>query len=285
MQITVFFLTHLFNREVQRRYRKLKNQLPENHRLVILADKKYGKNFTDSKGAPILFFDSQEISEEIYANRLKNANSRLIPGNIDQLFIWASEKYMDSSYYWLIEFDVVLTGNWQKFLSTFVRNDTDFLATSFQRKSDCLSWTKWHSFSPPKKKAKDISEHSMLRCFTPVMRLSARARNFLIKEYSESLWQGHMESIVPTALFHAGFSIEDLGGNSFMTPKERLNHWYTSTLYCETLSPGTFRYRPSMRVPGHMKNMIYHPVKTVDRFHDLFYVLVKIGVFFRFWRI
>lgn len=286
--ITIFFLTHIFDREINRRYKKLKNQLPDGHQLILLADSEYKSQFESVTGEDILYFDTKTIAKKSYASRLKESNANLTPGNIDQVLLWATTLFPNSTHFWLIEYDVVFTGNWKFFFKTFEDNNASLLGTSFQKKSKCTNWFWWRSFRKPEQdttKPGVKTGDEPIRSFMPIMRISADAATFLRAHYSANSWKGHMEAVVPTALNESNYTIEDIGGDSHKTPKQRKNKMYSNTLGTNNLDPGTFRFRPAMRLPGRQPNMLYHPVKTVNRFQMAFYLIARIGNLFRLWRL
>lgn len=167
-------------------------------------------------------------------------------------------KHKQYRYYWLIEYDVRFSGNWRAFFSAFEENRADLLGTSLLRRELCPQWDHWGTLRWPE--GESVPQRP-IRGFFPVFRLSNRALATLDKEYSRGFFDGHMEALMPTVLHECGLRIEDIGGQGEFVRPENANRFYWNDPTTDRLSPGTFVYRPVMRVAGSDPDHLWHPVK------------------------
>jgi hypothetical protein len=101
--------------------------------------------------------------------------------------------------------------------------------------------------------------HELLS-FLPVYRVSRRLLE-RIDAFYRAGGSGHNEwSWTYVAQWH-GLGIEDIGGTGPYVAAGNRRRFYTSTPRTPSLAPGTFRYRPMMRLPGRRPMMLWHPVK------------------------
>lgn len=157
--------------------------------------------------------------------------------------------YLDNleyDYYWMIEDDVIFTGNWKYFFNTFANDSIDFISTNIKKYTKFSQWYWWNSLVTGKE---EISDTSKIRSFNPIYRLSNRALA-CINEALRKKWSGHHEVLIPTLLYHRGYTIADIGGKGPFVVKGKENKFYNE----ETLS-----YLPLEL--GNRPNTIYHPIK------------------------
>jgi Protein of unknown function (DUF3405) len=167
-------------------------------------------------------------------------------------------------YYWLVEYDVRYTGNWNSFTSSFGSYDHDFLTAHIRRFSDEPLWYWWRTLEHP---SKEITPGERIRSFNVIFRISNRALGFLHRELPTG-WLGHHEALIATVLHRYGFTLLDFGGDGPFAPPELCNKTYISHSsrdgsLCN--NSGTLRFRPARAKSGPLKNKIYHPVKP-ERF-------------------
>ena len=165
----------------------------------------------------------------------------------------------DFEHYWVVEYDVRYTGEWNRFFARFDRIAGDLLTTHIRTYAEEPGWNWWVTFGHPDRKV-PVSE--CIRSFNVIYRMGARALRFLDREL-RTCWYGHYELLLSTLLHRGGFTLVDLGGNGpFSLPGLR-NRAYTSTSTSDGafLRPGTIRYRPVGEKPGVIRNKLYHPVK------------------------
>lgn len=161
-------------------------------------------------------------------------------------------------HYWFIEYDVRYTGNWADFFACWASNDADLLTTHIRMNPQEPGWYWWNLEHP----SRNIPVTNRLRCFYPIFRASCGAMNYLHKALADG-WAGHGEVLLPTLLFHAGYSLEDFGGSGPFVRTENREKFYldsTPSDYGE-LRDGSFRWRPVMAEPGPVPGKLYHPIK------------------------
>jgi hypothetical protein len=162
-------------------------------------------------------------------------------------------------YYWVIEFDVRYTGEWESFLHLFESFHQDLITCHIRYFSQEPFWYWWKTFRHP---TKSIDQNKYLRSFNVIFRISNRALAVIHEEQRDG-WQGHPEVLIPTLLVNRGYTLLDFGGDGeFVMPSLR-NTFYTSGSTKDGV-PNPFctvRWRPSGSRVGIRKNKIYHPVK------------------------
>lgn len=165
---------------------------------------------------------------------------------------------------WVVEYDVVFTGLWSELFDYFSGSDAALLATSIHRWSVNPEWPNWSSVAPPHGSPADLPR--FIRAFMPLYRMSSAAYAVLDQAYRTG-WEGFYEGIVPRILLDAGLAIEDIGGDGEFVRPENRNRFYTSTPSDNTLSPGSFVFRPIMTKPGAEPDKLWHPVKPEQSSH------------------
>jgi hypothetical protein len=178
-------------------------------------------------------------------------------GNADLPVLLFHREHGHYQYVWIVEYDVRFSGNWRSFFSAFDDNRGDLLGTSLLRRESCPQWNHWDSLRWPE--GESIPPRP-IRGFFPVYRLSSRALATMDEEYRRGV-AGHMEALMPTVLHQRGLVIEDIGGQGEFVQPENLNRFYHNDPASNSLSPGTFVYRPVMRAAGAEPNLLWHPVK------------------------
>ncbi len=165
---------------------------------------------------------------------------------------------------WVVEYDVAYTGRWGDLFDHFDRSDAALLATSLHRWAVNPAWPNWSSVRTPDGPPVELSAY--VRAFMPFYRLSRAGFEALDRAYRAG-WDGFYEGIVPRILLDAGLAVEDLGGSGeFVAPHNR-GRFYSSNPADNTLSPGTFVFRPIVARPGPGADTLWHPVKPEQATH------------------
>lgn len=257
MKTAVFFATHVSTPEAFEHWQALRAGLPSGWTLVLFHED--GRLTSEQ----LVGFDATHtVAHGPEQWKLVKQPSRFfphkIPGNGDANFLWGIRQIPRHDFYWLVEYDVALTGSWRRFFEEFEGCEADCVSTNLTRYVEFPRWPLWRSFEGPA--AHPIPQERWLRCFAPVLRLSHRAVEAAEEKYREG-YAGHAEFILPTVLNEAGLSFEDIGGDSSFTPPERKGRWYRSTRLSEDLAPGTFVFRPPFHASGSEPDQLWHPVK------------------------
>lgn len=167
-------------------------------------------------------------------------------------------KYPQYRYLWVVEYDVRYSGLWHEFFGRFEASAADLLGTTLMRFEECPRWSHWRSLRVPPHQGDPAAR---LRGFFPLYRLSAQALSSLHRAYLAGC-SGHMEALVPTVLWNLGLQIEDVGGEGEFVKPENVNRFYYNNRSDNTLSPGTFVYRPAFSEVGNEPGKLWHPVKA-----------------------
>ena len=161
--------------------------------------------------------------------------------------------------YWIVEYDVRYTGEWESFLHSFGSLDHDLITSHIRRFAQEPRWPWWGSLHHP---TQIVPQDQYVRSFNVIYRVSNRALEFLHQAQLDG-WRGHPEVSFPTLLSNNGFSLLDFGGSGEFSPPQNKNRVYTSrgsaSGYLSMF--GTLRFRPARSKPGGNPDMLYHPVK------------------------
>jgi hypothetical protein len=208
------------------------------------------------------------LSPYLYSNTCLSSlgyptiGENIIPGHAHfPLFQFFLDK-PNYNYYWMIEYDVRFSGEWQLFFDSFLRISADFLTCHIRSYADEPYWV-WWELSHPRE---SIPLHERLRSFNPIYRISNGALSFLHQAF-RSGWCGHNEVALPTLLHHGGLTIRDISGKGRYSVHGMDNEFYSSSESNDSgeLSSGTMRYRPVIWRYGRENNKLYHPVKPLTK--------------------
>jgi hypothetical protein len=252
--VAIVFFTHSFTTTAVAHLRKLKKESVNFGRFFVYSDI-HGGNPGREEG--VVRFDFQAIRQR-YSSVL---GQTLVPGNCHLAFLDFYRRHPGFQYYWLIEYDVMMTGDWQDFFGAFSDLHADLLASHLRTRDEEPDWYWWNTMAPPKGQA---MASELIRAFCPIQRMSRRALELLETKAKEG-WGGHFECLVPTLLRDNGYSLVDFGGDGRLVPQGFRNRYYTSFSWRDgTLEHfGSMRFRPSFPSPFLLKRQaLYHPVKA-----------------------
>jgi hypothetical protein len=165
-------------------------------------------------------------------------------------------------YYWVVEYDVRYTGDWDQFITSFLNFDHDLITAHIRRYAQENRWCWWNTLQHP---SKVIARQKYLRSLNVIYRLSNKALAYLHSAHTDG-WRGHPEATIPTLLLEAGFRLLDMGGEGEFTLPEFRNRFYTSwTTASGRFSPfGTLRDLPARPRLGRSPNKLYHPINPIN---------------------
>ena len=231
MKTLIFFKTHFLSKAVISEYKKIKSSLNENEELILFIDNN-SKFLSESENANLV--QDLEIENTLVkcfiSNNfiLKNLN---LPIDIDECnpkaskVMWYCSDYPfyiiknylpEYDFYWSIEYDVFCNGNSYRIFLDKYESDSDLIVSDYRNLNNEFDWhwqynSDWIYADTPK-----------FGCFFPVVRLSAKAIDFL---YNKRIEQGEFykrfetkvgaywpfcELFVPTELSNNGFKIQNL---------------------------------------------------------------------------
>lgn len=257
-RLALLWITHLWDQDIEKEFERFLH--------------------LDYPGSPEvwLILDSRTPDAETLTRRYNNCHviveselfSRLPYPRLDKELLWEHVHFFvldfylvhpEYDYYWVVEFDVRYTGEWESFLRFYETYDHDLITSHIRhfREEPFFWW--YNTLQHP---TETIDKERFLRSFNVIYRISNRALA-LIHEKQMSGWRGFFEVSYPTLLDVSGYTLLDFGGNSEYTPPGLKNTVYTS----DSTSDGypspfcTMRWRPSRVRAGIRRNKIYHPVK------------------------
>ena len=253
-RVAVAFLTHLFDEEIESRYRKLKSDLSRVASVFILAP--LGTSVPSKYSEEAYLFDYAQLRLEASCV----IGQDLLPGNVHLVALDFFSHHRDFEYYWFIEYDVVFSGNWATLFAGVLDDPADLLAAHVRSLAEEPRWPWWSTLHFPDTA---LPQPLWLRAFFPVYRIS-RGGLRAVSERVKLGWSGHFEALIPCAIASATLSISDLGGSGTRTPAERRHLFYSSfsSNAGESLNAGTLRHRPAHIFPLLRSNTIYHPIKA-----------------------
>lgn len=253
----LFFATHVCNDRVLDHWQAVRTGVPDDWTLVLFHEQ------GSLSEAELKRFDADLcVAHDAESWKRHKHPSRFfpdkIPCNEDANFLWGIAQLPPHDFYWLIEYDVALSGSWSEFFGAFEDCRADCLSTNLTRYAEFPAWPLWKSYEGPEDAP--IPRESWVRYFAPVLRLSHRATRVANAAFEKG-YAGAAEFILPTVLHANGLTLEDIGGESPFTPECRQGLWYRSTRLDRHLVPGTFVFRPTFDSPGAERNLLWHPVK------------------------
>ena len=266
----ILLLTHLMNPGIAALFEELKVGCATDFDIFCLCDNTNGKFDRKRNDESYVQFCMDDLKRLPYPgknavdyereSRRSNPNHKYFnfkPGSTDLPILYFFEKNFSYKYYWIVEYDVRFTGPWDVLFSFFEKNDADLLGTTLTRYPNIRNWHHWPSLDLL---TGPLPEEQRLRGFFPVYRLSRRALETLDRRYRDGI-RGHYECLVPTVLSQEGLTLEDIGGDGPFVNATNLNRFYRNSPTRNTLSPGSFVFRPVMDHPGREPNKLWHPVK------------------------
>lgn len=267
----VLLLTHIADSATYRHYDSLKSQIPADFDLFLLGDNS-NNAFTKKKNGTNYFLFTSENLQQLgypqktgtrYSDEQRGRNPHhkdfnMPPGNGDLPVMEFFRSHPDYDYYWVVEYDVRFSGNWNDFFTACMASAADLLCTTLTRYPETPDWYHWDSLTLPNK---GIDRRDLVRGFFPICRFSNRALAQVHRDYSAGAG-GHQECLMPTLLYQAGLVLEDIGGTGEFVRPGNENRFYRNTPGEHDLSPGSFVFRPVMHRTGQEPNMLWHPVKS-----------------------
>ena len=218
--------THFIDENVISEYKKMRDT-PNVDCLLAVDNEGYKAAFKNRIENRIFFdvsvrcfFFDLKVHDELELPHFVNNGSPKYFGNImwlngDYRFYYVKKFFPNYKYYWLIEYDVFCNApDYSNFLDKFSNNSSDCLITHLRHEPKETSdwcWVQGIDWV-----YKDCETYGS---FLPVVRLSARAVDFLYKrrlEHKEIYVESNKdkwifcELFVPTELMNGGFSCENI---------------------------------------------------------------------------
>ena len=258
MKTLMFLATHFIDENVISEYRKMKNTpgvdavlaIDNTNPKIEFQSRVEDKIFFDTS-CKCFFFDSK-LHEEMQLPYITFNGEKDFGGvmwhNGDYRFYYLRKNFPDYEFYWMMDYDLFCNApTYEGFLDKFKNNYSDLLVKSFRISQKDSDWMWTHGLNWI---YKDVEIYGS---FYPVIRLSARAIDFLYKrrlEHKEIFKNSadkdkrwiHCEVFTPTELMNGGFSCENLEEKNVALKNFYLND---ERFFLQT------------------DNHLYHPVKSV----------------------
>lgn len=246
-RIIILLLSSKNDLHVLEMYNKLLEECSAYADVCLLHDQQkynFGKN-TEQNNINVFAFDHTVLSLLPYTPY----GDRIVPGNtyFPLMKFWKEHPQYD--YYWIVEDDVMFTGNWAVFFETFSNDKSDFISSYIRSYEDEPNWAWWstiHSY----KENENLNKNDLFASFNPIYRLSSKALICLDSELRKG-WIGHYEGLIPTILIKNHMAVRDIGGSGRYVQKGEKKIFYTESSYS---------YAP-LKIQDFVPNLLYHPIK------------------------
>ena len=147
----LIFQTHVDKPGALKAFVKLKTEIGSRFDLKLLVDVTQMPIPPGLSGMDPLFFNLKETNiKYIYAQKYVQHPGTLWPRNIDLPLLWFFNS-IGAQYrrYWVMEYDVRFTGNWNYFFDAFEQSASDLLATTLYRYEFRPGWEHWPTLRCP----------------------------------------------------------------------------------------------------------------------------------------
>lgn len=263
-KVAVLFFCHIVNNYTISAYKKLDRELGNEYCLYWLFQKDNESRETTLMldGVNLFEFEMTCLNSMGYRAILE------LYGNDHYVLEYFKTKHPDYKYYWVIEYDVLFSGNWKTFMDSFVDNHADLISAHIEKKNRYNEeWCWWSSIKYSSQY--DFAGKVCIKSFNPICRFSNRALCFLNEFLSDKHNSGFYEVLVASVLYNAGYKLEDFGGTGFFVSETNENRFYVQGV---GVNNGTIRWRPSysqteIRALG-TQDKLFHPVKGFFEFSD-----------------
>jgi len=248
MRQAILLLSNHTDCVVLDRYKKLASEYGHKSDVFLLFDQTQTKYLSAlSEFDNVFSFTLQGLLDSGYT-ALKDG----FLGNCHYPVLEFHRQYPEYDYCWIVEDDVVFSGEWSVLFDAFVDDPSALVAASIRGYKDDPEWVWWDSLKYPESICPALDE--LYAAFIPIYRLSSRAMDCL-ENASKSGWRGHFEAVVPTVVSWNGLELCDMGGKGQFVKKGEEQRFYTEK---------THTWVP-LRVQKIVPNRIYHPMKEKIR--------------------
>lgn len=211
-KIAVLFATHFMNKALEKKIKKLRRDTLKNSDFYLFT----GESRVKMDNVDTVRFNRKDITQSKQNSILSN---EMDIARINLYSILKKNKIKDYDFYWLVEYDVNYTGNWNDIIS--MKDTADLLATHIYTYEKNDNWIWWGSFNTPVKTKK-------IRAFLPIFRISGKILINIQTSLKKEKWSGHLEAVLPTIINKHQGKIREIGGTGSYTSKKRWKKFYNS---------------------------------------------------------
>lgn len=248
------FVTHRISNEIVERFYKLRNETKEFGKTFFLLHLEDNRmlGLNSKYNLTPYIFNTDSLNQLNY----EPITDTIIPGSNHFATLQFYLDYPSFKYYWVIEYDVIFTGNWNTFFPVMNSVEADFIASHIERFTDNPNWLWWETLHLDNIILKD---YQYIKSFNPIYRISNRALFHLNKLLMNRQNWGHHEVLIPTMLNYLNFKIYDLYGKGEFMLMDGIDF---SSFVTNDVNENTIRYRPPIRKEELcLKNKLLHPCK------------------------
>lgn len=250
-KIAILLVAHFINETVVERYKKLRTELPhEKYDVIVLLNIDKDTN-VEHWGIPFITYSNEQLNALEYTPICET----VLPGSCHFTLLAFYKTHPTYHYYWFVEYDVYFTGSWFYLMEQFECVSCDFISCGLEKydKEKNGDWFWWY-----KSNEAGYSLENCIRSFNPICRYSSQALEYL-DNYLRQGHSAHSEVMISTALYNAGFTLEDLGGEGNFVTSSNINKFY---IMGKGRKDETIRWRPVFEeIKGLPCNKIVHPFK------------------------
>lgn len=253
MKTVVIFATHVYNAEIERQVKKLRDEIGELATLYLVyqQDAAHVDVPEHIRSFPFTLEELNRLGYHSWGCTLMDGNFHFVP-----LYFYLNNP--DYDWYWLIEYDVRFSGDWGTFFSFFEDKKEDFISAHIEDTDENPDWPRWEELELANL---PMSKVRLLKSFNPICRFSNRALA-LLHERCRLGDRGHNELLMPTLFNYYRLRIADFGGNGKFIYVGQPDLFYADNPGCPDEDKCTHRYRPAYKEEDMLvPNMIYHPIK------------------------
>ncbi len=260
----IIYYTHFDSLAVRREVHRLQDEVGGDYDIFVVGYCRTPDALAGIPQARICHYLLSDLMALPYPKKLYSFNPEDPRGNHDLALLRFCLDHPEYERYWIIEYDVRLSGHWSNLFAELAQTSADLLCTTMMTYHEFPQWMHWQGLSTG---LEAVPAEKLIKGFLPFSRVSKAAVDAIDGKYRAN-WAGHPEVVWPTAVGCAGLTLEDIGGYGRFTPGRRRGRYYTCTPTNWAHSPGTFVYRPIFAdgnlfgpADGYGNDTLWHPVK------------------------
>ncbi|MBP1617163.1 MAG: glycosyl transferase family 2 [Bacteroidetes bacterium] len=248
------FVSYVFNDDVLQRYKLLSNQIDNAGNVFLLLQMDKNNSFLEPKDILFYFFNDDTLDSLDYEPLFET----IIPGSNHFPMMQFYIDYPDYEYYWVIESNIIYTGNWLDLFKKMPYPCVDFLSPQITNFKEDPCWYWWDSLFM---KEKLIKKQDRIKSFNPIFRISNKALGFLDTFLKGRENWGHHELLIPTVLYHNGYIISDFREKVRFVPHDYENK-YNLSLEVQTGNDIPLETRKKILINPTSTSDTLYPVKS-----------------------